>query len=181
MAKTIKRKSTVKYGSLGLPLKKTRARKPSLTETSIHLQMVQSVIDQLASISTWLKGLSMLWTIACMVVVSALGVPTQTIVAYVIPIIALWVLNGFFFRQERAYKHIYGMVSERSPGLPSLSLSVVDFLDLRPLYGWSWRESTLSVTLIIFYGAQILTLIALTVCVVSFPEGMQYRPAGWGG
>src|ERR1039458_2620376 len=71
-----------------------------------HLEMIQGIINRMASNLFYLKG----WTITLIAALFALAAkdanPKYIFVAY-FPVIIFWVLDGYFLSQERRFRALY--------------------------------------------------------------------------
>jgi hypothetical protein len=121
-----------------------------------HLEMIQSIINQIANHSFMIRG----W---CLTLVSALfsiaiiaADPKYLVVAY-IPIPVFWLLDGFYFSQERAFRALFNRVRMLQEDEVDFSMNKGDF----SVKENSWGHAIRSKTLTIFY----LTL-TVTVTVV---------------
>ncbi len=78
-------------------------------EITIHLQMIQNIVDRMARCSFWIKG----WTIALVIAVLAVmfrmgGDPKMYLI--IIPIILLGLLDAYYLWQERCFRGAYDRV-----------------------------------------------------------------------
>ncbi len=125
-----------------------------------HLEMIQGVINRMASNSFVLKG----WTVVLISALFALAARDSNklyiYLAY-FPSLAFWVLDGYFLRQEKLYRKLYDKV--RNTKESDIDFSMDTTLLTKEVHTWS--EVILSVTLSVFYGASILTI--LLVMMVS--------------
>ena len=137
-----------------------------------HLELIQGVINRLASDSFRMKG----W---CVVLVAALfillalfilvAVPLaqldqasalfvllaranriEFIAVALIPIIAFWGIDGYFLWQERLFRALYDHVRVLEEDKIDFSMNVSSFKTGRPR---TWPSATFSRTLLTFYGA----------------------------
>ena len=110
-----------------------------------HLELIQGVVNRLATDSFRIKG----WAV---ILVSALLVllirENQTDLAGIgfAPVLIFWGLDGYFLRQERLFRDLYDHVR-------ILEEDQVDFSMDTSAFHRSWLGSTLSITLWPFYGA----------------------------
>ena len=111
-----------------------------------HLEMIQSIINQIANHSFVIRG----WSLTLVSVLFALTVkeaePEYVIIAY-IPIPVFWLLDGFFFSQERAFRALYNRVRSLNEDAIDFSMNKSDFSGGKN----SWFKSTCSKTLSIHY------------------------------
>jgi len=131
-----------------------------------HLELIQGVINRLASDSFRMKG----WTV---VLIAALFVLLARQSAFdagyiaILPIAAFWGLDGYFLWQERLFRAHYDNVR-------NLSTEEVDFsMDVRSYKGplrLSWVGATLSRTLVLFYGALLLFVLVAMFAVGGEPN-----------
>lgn len=122
-----------------------------------HLELIQAVIARMAGNSFLLKG----WAVTLVSALFALAAK-DTAKSYVlltyIPAIMFWILDGYFLRQERLYRKLYDGVRLRADETADYSM------DTRPYESQvsSWLGTMFSRTLLIFYGALLITLIIVT-------------------
>lgn len=119
-----------------------------------HLTMLQSVITRLASNSFLLKA----WTVTLVSALFALASektnPLFVYIAY-IPIPMLWLLDGYFLRQERLFRKLYDKVRVTSDD--SIDFSMDTSVVAHEVA--SWMAVCFSKTLIVFYGTIFGTVV----------------------
>ena len=78
-----------------------------------HLEMIQGVINRMASNSFMLKG----WAVTLVAGIFALAAKDTNklyfIIAYV-PILVFWGLDAYYLRQERLYRKLYDKVRKQN-------------------------------------------------------------------
>lgn len=126
-----------------------------------HLELIQGVINRLASDSFRMKG----WTV---VLVAALFVLSARQDAFdagyiaILPVAAFWGLDGYFLWQERLFRAHYDHVR-------SLPGNGIDFsMDVSAYKGplrHSWLGTTISRTLAFFYGTLLLFVLVAVYAV----------------
>ena len=131
-----------------------------------HLELIQGVINRLASDSFRMKG----WTV---VLVAALFVLLARKDAFdagyfaLLPIVAFWGLDGYFLWQERLFRAHYDNVR-------TLPAENIDFsMDVRTYKGplrRSWLGTTFSRTLAFFYGALLVFVLVAVLAVGAEPD-----------
>ena len=128
-----------------------------------HLNMIQAVINRMANNSFLLKS----WSI---VVVSALfAIASEKTITYfaglaLLPIIAFWILDGYFLWQERLYRELYNAVTQKEDDAIDYSLNASQFT----CDGYSWCKACCSKTLVIFYGLLLVMVAGLFVISYCF-------------
>ncbi len=133
-----------------------------------HLELIQGVINRLASDSFRMKG----WTVVLVAAVFVLLARQDAFDAgYIalLPIAAFWGLDGYFLWQQRLFRAHYDKVRAQPA-------EKIDFsMDVRAYKGplrQSWLGTTFSDTLVFFYGALLLF-----VLVAVFAVGGELDPA----
>lgn len=121
-----------------------------------HLEMIQGIVNRLASNSFLLKG----W---CVVLVSALfALAAQNSRTYLVliaffPACVFWVLDGYYLWQERLFRELYNHVR-------GLSEDEIDFaMDTSIVKAKvePWSEVVFSLTLLMFHGAVIGSIVVV--------------------
>ena len=139
-----------------------------------HLELIQGVINRLASDSFRMKG----WTV---VLVAALFVFLARQDAFdtgyiaLLPIATFWGLDGYFLWQQRLFRALYDNVR-------TLPAEDIDFsMDVDVYNGTlrhSWIGTTFSLTLVSFYGALLAFVLAAVFAFggESVPEAVLRAP-----
>lgn len=125
-----------------------------------HLELVQGIINRMASNSFSLKGWSVILVSALFALAAASPDARFSLLAY-FPALAFWVLDAYFLRQERLFRKLYDKVR-------TMPYNQVDFsMDTTPYQAEveSWPCTAFSVTLRIFHG--IVMLVITLVAVLS--------------
>jgi hypothetical protein len=120
-----------------------------------HLKMIQEVISRLSTCSFQLKGWVVTLTAALVVFLKGEADPIYLFVP-ALPVIAFWLLDAWYLRQERLFRHVYDDVRRKE--------GVADFsMDTRPFRNTvgSLIQVALSRTLILFYGPVFLAVVLL--------------------
>jgi len=119
-----------------------------------HLEMIQGIINRLASNSFQLKG----WSVVLVSALFALGAKdanhTLVYIAF-LPALVFWFLDGYFLWQERLFRNLYGrarMVRD----------DAVDFamdLQLNAPGAPTWLDAVFSKTLFLFHGVVVASVV----------------------
>jgi len=123
-----------------------------------HLEMLQNVIDRMAGNSFSLKGWSVV-LVSALFALAASDSNTQFVYLAFLPLMMFWMLDGYFLWQERLYRKLYDRVRTAPE-------SEVDFsMDTSSVKGEvsSWMTTMFSRTLLIYYGAILGVVVAITV------------------
>lgn len=118
-----------------------------------HLEMIQGVINRLASNSFSIKQWTVMLVSALLVLVARDGSSVPIWVALV-PVIAFWGLDGYFLRQERRFRNLYMDVCETDESEITFSMN-----DERKSKSY-WRAA-ISVTLVSYYGLFIALVLVI--------------------
>ena len=127
-----------------------------------HLEFIQGVINRLATDSFRLKGWAVVLVAALLALLARAG-RIELAVVTLVPIPIFWGLDGYFLWQERLFRALYDHVRVLKGTDIDFSMDVSTFHT-----GWhrSWCGATLSITLLLFYGA-LTAAIMLAVFVVN--------------
>ena len=121
-----------------------------------HLEMIQNVITRLANNSFSLKGWTVIFTAA------ALGFAIKEsnsnyIPLVLLPLFAFWGLDGYYLRQEKLFRALYGKVrklDEQDIDFEMNTSSIKDEVD-------SWGSTCVSGTILGFYGPILIVILIL--------------------
>lgn len=121
-----------------------------------HLEMIQTIITRMSSSSFLLKGWSV--TLASAIIaLSAGGTDKRFMLIAYFPVIAFWILDGYFLRQERLFRKLYDKVRKLDDNLIDFSMNTSSHeTEVSSLFGVMFSQ-----TLILFYGAVIGVIIIL--------------------
>ncbi|SRR6266849_6396198 len=126
-----------------------------------HLELIQNIINRMASNSFLIKG----WCVtlvSAVFVLAAKDANTTFIAVAFFPVIIFWILDAYFLRQERLFRKLYDKVRATKEDAIDFSMNIAPFTAEVA----SWLQVTISQTLVLFYGA-ILVAILLAVLIVS--------------
>lgn len=126
-----------------------------------HLQMLQAIVTRMSTNSFFLKG----WTVTLVAALFALAaVKTNPYFVYLayFPLLAFWILDGFFLWQERLFRARYDQVRKTAEEDVDFSM---DTSSVRLEVG-SWREACVSKTLLIFYGAILGSIFVVMIVLI---------------
>ena len=124
-----------------------------------YLEMIQGVINRMVHCSFLLKGWSVILVSGLFALAAKDANQLFVYIAY-LPVIAFWILDGFYLYQERLYRKLYDYVRK-------IESSDIDFdMDTARFKGekyCSWIESILSKTMLLFHGILIFTVIVVMI------------------
>ncbi len=127
-----------------------------------HLEMIQTIINRMAQNSFTVKA----WAVTLVAGLFALATdksdPIFVLITF-IPVIAFWILDGYFLWQERLFRKLYDRTRK--------SMDDTDYsMDTRPVMSEvdCWGCIVISKTLLIFYGVLIAALILISVMIYNF-------------
>lgn len=121
-----------------------------------HLEMFQAVIARMANNSFSLKGWSIMVVSALFLLSAKDTNPTFVCLAF-FPAASFWILDGYFLRQERLFRKAYDKV--RLQGEADIDFSM-DTSSVETQVD-SWARVTWSVTLGIFHGTVVGTIVVV--------------------
>ena len=122
-----------------------------------HLEMIQGVINRLGHDSFLVKGWSMAILAAGVIFIARNEIQSGYIMlAFLVPVIGFWILDGYFLWQERLFRKAYDEVRKRDA--TDFSMATNEY-ESEPKC--SWTASTVSKTLLIFYAMEILFVLGV--------------------
>lgn len=128
-----------------------------------HLELIQSVINRMASNSFQLKGWSVVLVSALFALAGA-GAKVYFVYLAYLPAVAFWVLDGYFLWQERMYRKLYDAVRQETDPDSDFSMNAYKYKDKVQ----SWLDTCWSITLRIFHGMIISAIIIVMVLMLIF-------------
>ena len=131
-----------------------------------HLEMIQGVVNRLSHNSFLLKG----WSVVLVSAMFALAAKdNQLFFVYLtyFPTISFWCLDGYFLHQERLFRKIYDRVRKLPKNKIDFSMNTeVVKSEVAP-----WHKTTLSKTLVLFYGVILISIILITFTSIYIKKG----------
>ena len=120
-----------------------------------HLELIQGVVNRLATDSFRMKG----WTVVLLTALFVLlAMENRLDAAYIalVPVLVFWGLDGYYLWQERLFRSLYDHVRVLDESEVDFSMATDSFRT-----GWkrSWPGSTFSITLTPFYGALVIAIV----------------------
>ena len=120
------------------------------TETKVkHLELIQGVVNRLASDSFSVKRWTVLLVAASFVLMARMEGAVLVGLSMLFVTIVFWFLDGYFLWQERLYRKIYDHVRVQESENTDFSMNTGPF---RRLEKCTWLSATFSLTLAMFYG-----------------------------
>lgn len=119
-----------------------------------HLEMIQGVVNRLASNSFSIKQ----WTVMLVSALFVLLAREEAVPVWVAlgPVLFFWGLDGYFLRQERRFRNLYMDVCETDES--EITFSMNGERKSNPY----WRAA-FSVTLLAFYGLFVVLVVAVSL------------------
>ena len=129
-----------------------------------HLELIQGVINRMAHCSFLLKGWSVILVSGLFALAAKDANPLFVYLAY-LPVIAFWVLDGYYLYQERLYRKLYGEVRKKKAEDIDFGMNVSRFKGEDKA---TWPESIISISMLLFHGILIVTVIVvMLVCIAN--------------
>lgn len=121
-----------------------------------HLELIQGVINRMAGNMFLFKGWGITLVAATLALLASKDVEPGLILITLIPVIAFWILDGYFLSQERGYRDLYEEVAKKTDSEEiNFSLNNKSFITGKN----TWYQSFSSPTLKIFYGMAIAMIL----------------------
>ena len=121
-----------------------------------HLELIQSVINRMASNSFLLKGWAVTLVSALFVLADKQAKPQFILIAY-IPIAAFWILDGYYLSLERKFRDLYNDAIKESTKVPLMSLDTKSYKGWEHMNNW-WFVGILRPATSVFYAAMIIVM-----------------------
>jgi len=131
-----------------------------------HLEFIQGVVSRLASDSFRIKGWGVVLIAALFILLAREG-RVDFLSIGLVPVFFFWGLDGYFLWQERLFRALYDHVRGLNEREVDFSMDTSAFRT-----GWNrtWLGATLSVTLVLFYGALIVAIMLAVLINNSFGQ-----------
>jgi len=126
-----------------------------------HMEMIQNIINRMASNSFLIKG----WCVTLVAAVFALSARdsnTSFIAVAFFPTLIFWILDAYFLQQERLFRKLYDKVRTSDENSIDFSMNTAPFMADTA----SWPRVAVSQTLVLFYSAIIIAIV-IAVLIVS--------------
>ena len=121
-----------------------------------HLEFIQGVINRLATNSFRMKGWAVV-LVAALLVLLAREEQVEFALIVLIPVVLLWVLDGYYLWQERRFVDLYDDVRK-------LDEEDIDFaMDASEVSSKTLWGAVFSVTLLLFYFAMALSIVVIAL------------------
>ena len=124
-----------------------------------HLELIQGVVNRLASDSFRMKGWSVV-LIAALFVLMARERSFELAPIGFLPAVVFWMLDGYFLWQERLYRGLYDHVRHLEDVAVDFSMDATPF---KTMWTQGWFGSTLSLTLVLFHGTLVVAIVLFMV------------------
>jgi hypothetical protein len=127
-----------------------------------HLEMIQAVVNRMASNSFLLKGWAVT-LVSALLALAAANSDRRFVFVAVLPLLMFWLLDAYFLRQERLFRKLYDKVRK-------LEATAIDFsMNTAPHVAEtaSWIGVMFSRTLLIFYGTLAIGVVIIALLPAS--------------
>lgn len=131
-----------------------------------HLEMIQTVLNRMATNSFHLKG----WTVTLVAALFVLSAQhSSAVVVYLayFPAMAFWVLDAFFLHQEKRFRALYDHVRQLPEAQIDFSMDTVVVSDqVHP-----WPDVIFSRTMLLFHGVVLVSIVIVLLMLPRIVEG----------
>lgn len=128
-----------------------------MEDNKIHyLQMIQNVINRMASNSFMLKGWTVTLVVGLLAFANVKEMSSKYIIIALVPAIMFWILDGFFISQERQFRDLYDDARKQKDNEIDFSLDTSPYKDIEKN---KWSICVFSKTLKIFYIPIVIVII----------------------
>ena len=130
-----------------------------------HLKIIQGVINRLGNNSFLVKGWSMTIIVAAMVLIAKEDVENAYFVlGLIFPVLGFWILDGYFIRQERLFRHLYNEIRNQSDTDFNM-----DAQQHKNKPKCRWLSVIISGTLVVFYLVEIIFTVVVFFIINAKP------------
>lgn len=134
-----------------------------MNNTIKHLELIQGVINRLATDSFRMKGWAVILVSALLVLLAGEGRSDFTWIGLV-PVLVFWGLDGYFLWQERLFRDLYDHVRQLDESEINFSMHANQCEQTWYKAMFSWCKAMFSMTLVSFYAALTLpTVVAIII------------------
>jgi hypothetical protein len=123
-----------------------------------HLEMIQAVINRMASNLFFLKGWA-ITLISALLALSANSLNYKYIIIAYLSLFVFWILDGYFLSQERKFRLLYDDTRKLDDNNIDFSMDTTKY---RKEINCDWLSSIFSHTLIWFYAPMLIVVIIIT-------------------
>lgn len=126
-----------------------------------HLEMIQNVINRMASNSFLFKG----WSITIIAAISAFAAKDSSKALMVIPVVStllFWAVDAYYLMLERAFRKLYEEIADKS--YKKIDFSMTPAKDHISFV--AWLKVLKRPVLILFYGV-VLIMLGVLICVLN--------------
>ncbi|MCY4424051.1 MAG: hypothetical protein OXC06_13395 [Acidimicrobiaceae bacterium] len=125
-----------------------------------HLELIQGVINRMASNSFRLKEWSVVLVSAILFLAAREDSGEVALIALV-PAVVFWGLDAYFLRQERLYRALYDHVRMLEPHKIDFSMKTDNFTGAK----LTWPSSLFSTTLLAYYLAVVIAVVSASIAI----------------
>ena len=127
-----------------------------------HLEMIQGVINRMASNQFLFKG----WSITLIAAIATFSAKGNSPALMTIPIVAtllFWYVDAYYLMLERAFRNLYDEVTGKTETDIDFKMNIANRgIDFGDWFKTLWRP-----ILVLFYGATLIALIILMLALNS--------------
>ena len=125
-----------------------------------HLELIQGVVDRMASNSFRLKEWSVV-LVSAILFLAAREDSGEAALIGLLPAVVFWGLDAYFLRQERLYRALYDDVRMLDPHEIEFSMKADTFTGRK----LAWPSSLFSTTLLTFYPTVAVAVVLASIAI----------------
>lgn len=137
-----------------------------MSKKQAHLEMIQGIVNRLSQNSFLLKGWSVVLVSALFALAAHNTNPAFLYLAY-FPVIAFWILDGYFLWQERLFRGLYDYVRIIEESEIDYSMNV----NINENEKESWIDAIFSKTIMFFHGTVLGAIVIVMIIVINQNKG----------
>jgi hypothetical protein len=140
-----------------------------------HYELIQAVINRLATASFQIKGWTVTITTALLGVIVAAKLPSWVALLGLVPTFLFWCLDAYYLQQERLFRALYNDAIQVGTNVPVFSMDISLYRNDQRNHFWTvWRSPTVWP----LHTCLMLVVIAYAIAAAWFPPRPETQSTG---
>jgi hypothetical protein len=140
-----------------------------------HYELIQAVVNRLATASFQIKGWTVTITTALLGVIVAAKLPSWVALIGLVPTLLFWCLDAYYLQQERLFRSLYNDAIRAGTNVPVFSMDISPYRKCPRNHFWTvWRSRTVWP----LHTCLILVVIAYAIAGAWFPPRLETESTG---
>jgi hypothetical protein len=140
-----------------------------------HYELIQAVVNRLATASFQIKGWTVTITTAILGVIVAAKLPSWIALLGLVPALLFWCLDAYYLQQERLFRALYNDAIRANTNVLVFSMDISPYRNDPRHHFWTvWRSRTVWP----LHTCLMLVVIAYAIAGVWFPSRPETESTG---